>query len=308
MKAIVCTRYGPPEVLQLQEVEKPAPKANEVLVKVHAATVTRGDVLLRGLTFSPLFWPPVRAILGLPPRKKIPGHEFAGVIEAAGAEVSRFKPGDAVFGTTTGLTVGANAEYVCLPEAWPTGVLARKPANLAYAEAAALPVGAMTALQLLRKGGIGSGQSALVNGASGSVGTYAVQLARQFGAEVTGVCSAANVELLQSLGAHKVIDYAKGDFTASSETYDLIFDAVGKTSSSRGKRVLNPDGRFVSVASSTKESTADLLFLKQLAEAGGLRPVIDRCFPLAQTAEAHRYVETGRKRGNVVIALDDMPS
>ncbi len=305
MKAIVCARYGPPEVLVLQEVAKPAPQSNEVLVRVCAATATQGDVMLRGVTFSPLFWRPVRAILGMPPRKKIPGHEFAGVVEAAGAEVTQYKAGDAVFGTTTGLTVGANAEYVCVPEASPTGVLARKPGNLTFAEAAAVPVGAMTALYLLRAGKIHSGQSVLVYGASGSVGTYAVQLARHLGADVTGVCSTSNLELVQSLGAQKVIDYTQEDFTASGETYDLIFDAVGKAAASRSKGALKPGGAFVSIATLTHESAAGLNFITEVIEAGGLRPVIDRRYPLAQTAEAHRYVETGRKRGNVVITVDE---
>jgi NADPH:quinone reductase-like Zn-dependent oxidoreductase len=299
MKAIVCTKYGPPDVLQLQEVEKPAPRDNEVLVRVHAATVTIGDVILRKL--PPLLFLPLQ-LFGKK-RKRIPGHEFAGKIEAVGKEVKRFKPGDPVFGTTTGLSVGANAEYVCLPEAWGTGALATKPANMTYADAAAVPVGGMTALYILRKGNIQRGQKILIYGASGSVGTFAIQLAKNYGAEVTGVCSTANVELVKSLGADQVIDYTKDDFTKSGLTYDVIFDAVGKASSSRSKSLLNEKGLFLSIRSSTIQKTEALLFLKELIEAGKIRSIIDRCYPLEQTAEAHRYVEAGHKKGNVVITV-----
>jgi len=302
MKAIVCTKHGPPDVLQLKEVEKPVPKDDEVLVKVHAATVTSGDTILRGLTF------PLNILFGLLsglPRKEIPGHEFAGEIEAVGQAVKRFRPGDQVFGTTTGLRFGANAEYVCLPEEWGKGVLARKPDNATYEQAAAAPIGGMTALQILRKGNIQPGQSVLVYGASGSVGTFAVQLARHFGAEVTAVCSTANLEWVRSLGADKVVDYTKEDVTESGQTYDVVFDAVGKTSRSQWKSSLKEEGVFLSVKSPTSEETDDLLFLKELIEAGELTAVIDRRYPLAQTAEAHRYVETGRKKGNVVITLEE---
>ncbi len=300
MKAIVCTKYGPPDVLQLQEVENPAPKEDEVLILVHAATVTTGDVMLRKL--HPLLFLPLQ-LFGMR-RKKIPGHEFAGVIESAGKAVKRFREGDQVFGTTTGLNVGANAEYVCLPEEWPSGVLAIKPANMSYEEAAAVPVGGMTALYILKKGDIQGGQKVLIYGASGSVGTYAVQLARYFGAEVTGVCSTSNLELVKSLGADQVIDYTREDFTKSGEIYDVIFDAAGKTSFSRCKIALKKEGSYLSVKSSTKEQTENLLYLKELIEAGKIKSVIDRRYPLAQTAEAHRYVETGHKNGNVVITLD----
>jgi NADPH:quinone reductase-like Zn-dependent oxidoreductase len=266
---------------------------------VRAATVTVGDVLLRKM--HPLLLVPLSLFAGVK-RMKIPGVEFAGQVETVGQGVSRFKPGDRVFGTTTGASTGANAEYVCLAEERTTGVMAHMPAKLDYAEAAAVPVGGMTALQLLRKANVQRGDHVLIYGASGSVGTYAVQLARHLGAVVTGVCSTRNVELVRSLGAEHVIDYTQADFTAGGQTYDVIFDAVGK--SSQARRALKAGGRLVSVASPTKERTEDLLFLRELVEAGALKAVIDRRYSLAQTAEAHRYVETGRKRGNVVVTVE----
>lgn len=299
MKAIVCTKSGPASVLQFRDEQKPVPRENEVLVRVHAATVVIGDVILRKL--HPLFFLPLQ-LFGMK-RKRIPGHEFAGEIEAVGKAVKRFEIGDRIFGTTTGLSVGANAEYVCLPETWQAGVLATMPTNMTYEEAAAVPVGGMTALYILRKGNIQRGQKVLIYGASGSVGTFAVQIAKHYGAEVTGVCSSANVELVKSLGADQVIDYAKEDFTKSGQIYDVIFDAVRKISFSRSKGALKEKGVYLSVRSSTSETVENLLFLKELIEAGKIRSVIDRCYPLEQTAEAHRYVEAGHKKGNVVINI-----
>ena len=303
MKAIVSTKSGPPDVLQLQEVEKPVAGPGEILIKVHAATVTRGDVMLRTLPF--FMWPVMR-LMGIR-RKKTPGHEFAGEVEAVGKAVSRFKPGDQVFGTTTGLRVGANAEYIALPEVRKSGLLDLKPANASYEEAAALPVGGMTALYLLQKANIRPGQNVLIYGASGSVGTYAVQLARSFGAEVTGVCSTANVEMVKSLGAAHVIDYTNEDFTALGQRYDIIFDAVGKITASDCEGIRAADSAFVSIRTTTHESAGSLEFLRKLVEAGEIKPVIDRCYPLEETADAHRYVETGRKKGNVVITVDHGP-
>jgi len=300
MKAIVSSKHGPPDVLQLAEIAKPTPKENEVLIKVHAGTVTQGDLMLRKL--HPLMYLPMR-LFGVR-RKKIPGHEFAGEIESVGTGVKRFKTGDQVFGTTTGLSVGANAEYLCLPEEWKSGVLAIKPANLSYEEAAALPVGGMTALYILRRGNIQNGQKILIYGASGSVGTYAVQIAKHhFGAEVTGVCSTANIELVKTLGADQVIDYTVEDVTKNGQLYDVLFDAVGKLSSSQRQNLLKEDGAFLTVQSTTSEESENLETLKKLAEEGKIKAVIDKRYPLEQVAEAHRYVETGRKKGNVVITV-----
>jgi len=300
MKAVVCSKSGGPDVLQLKDIAKPTPKEDEVLIKVYAGTVTAGDVMLRKL--HPLLYLPMR-LIGIK-RKMIPGHELAGEIEETGIDVKRFKVGDRVFGTTTGLSIGANAEYVCLPEEGSRGVLAIKPANISYEEAAALPVGGMTALYILQKGNIQRGQKVLVYGASGSVGTYAVQLAKQyFGAEVTGVSSTTNQELVKSLGADEVIDYTKTDITKIGEFYDVVFDAVGKISPAQGKKLLKDNGIFLTIRTTTSEKIENRITLKDLIEAGKIKPIIDRRFPLEQTAEAHRYVETGHKKGNVVISV-----
>ncbi len=330
MKAVTFTQYGPPDVLKLTEVATPVPKAHEILIKIHATTVNVGDLWTRNFKaiaprqFSmPLpMWFAARLIFGFnKPKINILGAEFAGEVTVVGDKVTRFKPGDQLFGYR-GPAFGANAEYLAMPE---TGLVALKPANITFAEAATVPYGAMTALNLLRKVHLQPGQKILINGASGGIGSYAVQLAKQYGAEVTGVCSTPRLALVKTLGADHVIDYTQEDFTQNGEKYDVVFDILGRSSFARVKNSLTANGRYLLASFKTPqlwqmlmtamtdgpkvicalstESLADLTHIKAMVEAGQLKAVIDRCFPLAQIAEAHRYVEAGEKKGSVVITV-----
>lgn len=301
MKAIICTKYGPPNVLQLQNVEKPKPKKNEVLVKIHATSVSTGDCRIRGFNSPLLFWIPMRIILGFrKPRKPILGVELSGEIEDIGTDVTQFKKGDQVFALTE-LNLGGYAEYTCVHK---SGLIALKPTNVTYEEAAVIPFGGTSALHFLRKGQIKKGQRVLIYGASGSVGTAAIQLAKYFGATVTAICSSSNFDLVTTLGADNIIDYMKEDFTKQGEHYDIIFDAVGKYKKSLCTDALMPNGKYVSVnGMMAKVSKEDMNLLKQLAETEKLKPVIDRTYRLEEIAEAHIYVEKGHKKGNVSIIL-----
>ena len=330
MKAVVYTEYGPPDVLQLKEVDTPAPRDNEILIRVYAASVNIGDIWGRNFkeitpsrfTMPLPLWLPSRIYFGLTkPRINILGNEFAGEVEAVGKDVKRFRKGDQVFGYR-GQSMGANAEYLCVPE---DRLVAIKPANMTYEEAAAVPYGALTALSLLRKVKIQRGQKVLINGASGSIGSAAVQLARYFEAEVTGVCGTPRMELVKALGADKIIDYTREDFTENGETYDLIFDILGKSSFSSCQNSLKRNGIYLLASFKMKqlfqmlwtsirngkkvicalssENPEDLILIKKLVEEGKIKSIIDRCYPLELTAEAHRYVEKGYKTGSVIITV-----
>lgn len=308
MKAVVCDKYGPPDVLRLADVDKPVPKDDEVLIKVHATTVHIGDTKIRalrpgmGTLLDPLIKAFMRMTLGFTHPKRL-GMELSGVVEETGRDVTAFKKGDEIF-CSTGMHFGAYAEYACLPEDTP---LLKKPAKMTHEEAATVPNGATTALVILRKAHIERGQKVLIYGASGSVGTFAVQIAKHLGGKVTGVCSGPNLDLVRSLGAEEVIDYTVSDFTHGGETYDVVFDAVGKLSRSKVKGALKETGKYLNVlrdaGTSMKVDAADLLWVRDRIEAGELRTVIDRTYRLEDIVEAHRYVDTGRKRGNVVVTV-----
>lgn len=330
MKAVTFTEYGPPDVLKLTDVATPTPKANEILIKVHATTVNTGDLWTRNFkaispgafSMSLPMWFAARVMFGFnKPKVHILGAEVAGEVVEVGAQVTRFKKGDQVFGYR-GMTFGGNAEYLAMPE---SGLVAPKPTNLTFAEAATIPYGAMTALNLLRKVNLQPGQKILINGASGGIGSYGVQLAKLYGAEVTGVCSTPRLELVKTLGADHVIDYTKEDFTKNGQRYDVIFDILRRSSFAGVKNSLTANGRYLLASFKTPqllqmlmtartngpkvicalstETLADLLHIKELVEAGKIKAVIDRSFPLEQVAEAHRYVEAGAKKGSVVIAV-----
>jgi NADPH:quinone reductase-like Zn-dependent oxidoreductase len=323
MKAIVHTKYGPPEALELREIEKPTPGDGEILIKVRAATMTAGDCELRRSDIMPLFWLPLRLYVGLfrPRGNRVLGQEFAGEVEAVGAGVTRFKPGDAVFGGT-GLRLGAHAEYVRLPE---KGGIALKPPGLSFEQAAAIPVGGQNALHFLRQAEIQPGRQVLIYGSSGSIGTFAVQLAKHFGADVTAVCSTGKIEMVRSLGADHIIDYTGEDFSQRGPIFDVVFDTVGKSGFARSMRALKDNGAYIQanpsmsdmlrgpwtsrrtdkrvILNAAGDSSENLAYLAGLVEDGTLVTVIDRSYPLEQTVAAHKYVELGHKAGNVIITV-----
>lgn len=303
MKAILCTKAGTPEVLKFVELDRPIPKQNEVLVKVVASSVTIGDVKLRRI--PRYISKPLGLIFGFKPMK-ITGVEFSGIVESIGSDVLLFNKGDQVYGTTTGLEYGGNAEYVCVTENSKKRVLVKKSANISFIEAAVIPVGAMTALHILKKASISSGNKILIYGASGSVGTYSIQFAKYFGAEVTAVCSDNNIDMVKSLGADNAIDYIKEDFRKINTSYDVVFDAVGKITKSSCKKVLKKNGHFLSVKKPTYEKTKHMIFINELVEKKKLKPVIDRIYTLDKVKDAHYYVEQGHKKGNVVIIVDEI--
>ena len=315
MKAVVCTKYGPPEVLQLQDVEKPTPKKNEICIKIRATSVTSSDCIIRGFNLPK--WHPLRLMMGLvlgfgKPRNPILGMVAAGEIDSMGQDAKRFNIGDQVFAYTvkssTKMRFGTYAQYICIPEDW---LVLAIPSDVTYEEAAAIPYGGELALHFLKKGDVQSRKKVLIIGASGAIGTAAVQLASYYGAKVTGVCSTPNLELVRSLGAEAVIDYTKEDYSKRSERYDLILDAVpllvadSKRFKKQARSALAPKGKFISINNgSPTPNINDLILLKDLVESGKYKPVIDKSYPLEQIVEAHRYVETGHKKGNVVITVE----
>ena len=304
MKAVIYEKYGPPEVLKVADLEKPVPKDKELLVKIMATTVTSGDVRLRSSDFPLVALPIVRLVYGIfKPKKKILGHELSGVVEAIGKNVTSYQVGDEIVATPTNLQSGAYAEYICIPEERSKGVLGIKPKMLSFYEAAALPVGGMTALFLLDKAKLHSEQDVLIYGASGSVGSFALQIAKAQKAKVMAVCSRSNFDMVKSLGADELLDYQTEDYALLNKKFDIVFDAVGKTSKSKAKKILKEGGRFITVKSLTSPKQEHLNRLIELAEKGNLTPYIDKRFPLSEMVAAHAYVENGRKKGNVVIEI-----
>ncbi len=304
MKAITYNKYGSPSVLQMVDIEKPTPKPNEVLVKIYATSVTSGDARLRSSNFPIIAWLIVRLVYGLfKPKKEILGHEFSGIVEAVGKEVTKYKVGDEVVGTPTMLPSGSYTEYLCIPENRKKGVLALKPKTLSFNEAAVLPVGGMTALFLLQKAKLDKGQNVLIYGASGSVGSHAIQIAKAQGAAVTTVCSNSNFSMVKSLGADATMDYSIMDYSSLDQKFDIVFDAVGKTSKSKAIKILKKEGKFVSTQALTNPGQEHLNKLCELADKGKLKPFIDKTFSLSDIVNAHEYVDTGRKRGNVAIEV-----